>query len=53
MGGEVLRLQSLKQKNPAIRDDEIEWATRELDRSFHFISQAQLRLDAIRLIKVD
>ncbi len=52
MGGEVARLLALQKKNPAIRADEIERARDEVDAYLHYLTKAQLRLDAVRLIKM-
>ena len=52
IGGEVARLLALQKKNPAIRADEIEQAKDEVHAYLHHLTTAQLRLDAVRLIKV-
>ena len=49
---ELNRLSALKQLNPAIRDEEIEFLQLQLNDSIKEIDSAQVNLDAIRLIVV-
>ncbi|CAG8998911.1 MAG: RNA polymerase-associated protein RapA [Candidatus Celerinatantimonas neptuna] len=49
---ELNRLITLRQKNPAIRDDEIDfWKTQQQD-VLEYINRAQLKLDALRFIVI-
>jgi len=53
VGGEATRLIELKKKNPAVRGDEIEWAENQTDLYLKYLATAGIRLDALRLIKVE
>ncbi|MFK7757982.1 MAG: RNA polymerase-associated protein RapA [Flavobacteriales bacterium] len=52
LGYELQRLKSLSAKNPNIRPEELALAKAELDELKKLISKAQVRLDAMRLVKV-
>ncbi len=53
VGGEARRLARLKELNPAIREDEIVAAREEARGLLAHMDTARLRLDSLRLIKVD
>lgn len=53
VGGEARRLARLKESNPAIREDEILAAREEARGLLAHMDTARLRLDSLRLIKVD
>ncbi|MCP4115408.1 MAG: DEAD/DEAH box helicase family protein [Desulfobacteraceae bacterium] len=53
VGGEARRLARLKERNPAIREDEIMAAREEAEALLAHMDTARLRLDSLRLIKVD
>ncbi|MBI9089955.1 MAG: DEAD/DEAH box helicase family protein [Desulfobacterium sp.] len=53
VGGEAQRLARLKELNPAIREDEIAAAREEARGLLVHMDTARLRLDSLRLIKVD
>lgn len=50
LGKEILRLKSLKQVNPNIREEEITLCENELKILQDYIASARLRLDSLRLI---
>jgi len=50
LGHEVERLQALRQVNPGVRNDEIEFFQGQLDRFETALGHARLRLDAVRVI---
>ncbi len=50
LGNEQQRLQKLAQKNPTVRQEEIDFYQREQQRASEAIAAAGLRMDAIRLI---
>ncbi len=50
---EISRLKTLQQKNKDIRPDEIRIATEERDTLSALIHNAQIRLDAVQLIRKD
>ncbi len=52
MQDEVERLTALKKLNPNIRDEEIQFFTKQTSELVQYIEKAQLKLDAIRLIVV-
>lgn len=47
---ELSRMQALAKVNPNVRESEIRYLQERLAASLHFLSQAQLRLDALRVI---
>jgi len=47
---EIERMKSLKQRNPAVRDDEIQALEEEYEALKRAISQTRLRFDAVRVI---
>lgn len=49
---ELDRLQALKAVNPNIRDDELEAMETQMGELRGYINQAQVRLDALRVIVV-
>ncbi|MCG8566786.1 MAG: hypothetical protein MI747_17075, partial [Desulfobacterales bacterium] len=51
LGTELKRLGALKEKNPNIRDEELESAAREWQATKDKLATADLRLDALRLIR--
>jgi ATP-dependent helicase HepA len=53
VGGEAKRLARLRKINPAIREDEIHKAEEEAEKLATLIDRARLRLDSLRLIKVN
>ena len=50
MTNEILRLQALRQVNPNVRQEEIDYLQQRLAASTHFLSLAKIRLDALRVI---
>ena len=50
LGAEVTRLEQLREFNPSVRLDEIEAAKKDLEQVQEYLSKAQPRLDALRLI---
>ncbi len=52
LGYEINRLNSLSKKNSNIRPEELELAKAEMDGLEEIMNNAQVRLDALRLIKV-
>jgi len=50
LGAELKRMQSLKQNNPAIRDDEIERMSQRIEALHDCLGGMQLRFDALRVI---
>ncbi|MCP3673676.1 MAG: RNA polymerase-associated protein RapA [Gammaproteobacteria bacterium] len=50
LGEELERLKSLQAINPNIRDGEIEFLQHQIDESCHYIDNAKLQMQAIRLI---
>ncbi len=50
LGGELARLQSLQKVNPAIRDEEIEHVANQIESLESIMGEANLNLEAIRLI---
>ena len=50
LGEELERLKSLQAINPNIRDGEIEFLQHQIDESSHYIDNAKLQMQAIRLI---
>jgi ATP-dependent helicase HepA len=52
VGNEVSRLKTLIKINPNIKDEEITAAQSEMDELLSHASQARLRLDAVRLIRL-
>jgi ATP-dependent helicase HepA len=52
LSGDLERLTALKQINPNIREDELQFVKQQQQQLGDYISKAELRLDAIRLIVV-
>jgi hypothetical protein len=52
LGYEISRLNSLSKKNSNIRPEELEQATLEMSSLEEIMQNAQVRVDAMRLIKV-
>ncbi len=52
LGKEITRLTQLKKINPGIKDQEIELAKTKMDSLLDYLSSARLRLDALRLIRL-
>ncbi|MGZ8920870.1 MAG: RNA polymerase-binding ATPase, partial [Limisphaerales bacterium] len=50
LGGELTRLEQLRQLNPSVRPDEIEAAKKDLEQVQEHLAKATPRLDAVRLI---
>ena len=50
LGHEIERLEALRQVNPGVRDDEIEFFRRQLRDFEQALEHARLRLDAVRVI---
>ncbi|MEH6548929.1 MAG: RNA polymerase-associated protein RapA [Pseudomonadales bacterium] len=50
VGGEINRLQSLQRVNPAIRNEEIDFAKDQLEASQALLDKASLLLQAVRII---
>jgi ATP-dependent helicase HepA len=50
LGSELSRLQSLQKVNPAIRDEEIEHVSNQIDSLESIMGEARLNLEAVRLI---
>jgi ATP-dependent helicase HepA len=50
LGSELARLQSLQKVNPAIRDEEIEHVSNQIDNLESIMGEARLNLEAVRLI---
>jgi ATP-dependent helicase HepA len=50
LGSELSRLQSLQKVNPAIRDEEIEHVSNQIDSLESIMGKARLNLEAVRLI---
>jgi len=48
--GELARMKALAQVNPNVRQQEVEYLEQRLASSQHFLSQAKLRLDALRVV---
>ena len=47
---EISRLQDLRQVNPNVRQEEIDYLQERLAASTHFLSLAKIRLDSLRVI---
>jgi len=52
LGKEIARLTQLKEINPDIKDQEIDLAQIKMDSLLNHLSSARLRLDALRLIRL-
>lgn len=52
LGDELSRMQALKQRNPAIRDDELEFWHTQQQQVLNYLDKAQLKLDALRFIVI-
>lgn len=50
MTNEILRLQALREVNPNVRQEEIDYLQQRLSASTHFLSLAKIRLDSLRVI---
>lgn len=50
LNGELARMKALKAVNPNVRQEEIDYLAQRLAASQHFLSQAQIRLDALRVV---
>lgn len=50
INNELLRMKALKERNPNIRQSEIDYLQDRLAACQHYLSQAKLRLDALRVI---
>ncbi|MFM2486750.1 RNA polymerase-associated protein RapA [Celerinatantimonas yamalensis] len=52
LGAEFSRLTALKQRNPAIRDDELDFWQSQQSAVQEYLDQAQIKLDALRFIVI-
>lgn len=52
LNNELERMKALMQVNPNVRQSEIDYLQERLAASQHYLSQAQLRLDALRVIMI-
>lgn len=50
INNEILRLQALRQVNPNVRQEEIDYLQQRMAASLHFLSLAKIRLDSLRVI---
>ena len=50
LGHELKRLQALKKINPSIRDEEIKYLEQQISESEHYMSNATLKLEALRVV---
>ena len=50
LNGELARMKALKDVNPNVRQEEIDYLQQRLAASQHFLSQAKIRLDALRVV---
>ena len=50
LGHEVDRLLALRQVNPGVRDEEVDFFRRQLEQFEQSLQHARLRLDAVRVI---
>lgn len=50
INGELARMKALMQVNPNVRQSEIDYLQQRLVASQHYLSQAKLRLDALRVV---
>jgi ATP-dependent helicase HepA len=50
LNGELARMKALKEVNPNVRQEEIDYLQQRLAASQHFLSQAKIRLDALRVV---
>lgn len=50
LGAEIDRLKSLAKINPNVREEEINYLQQRLAASQHFLSQAKVRLDSLRVV---
>jgi ATP-dependent helicase HepA len=50
LNGELARMKALKEVNPNVRQEEIDYLQQRLTASQHFLSQAKIRLDALRVV---
>ena len=52
LNSELERMEALMQVNPNVRQSEIDYVQQRLAASQHYLSQAKLRLDALRVIMI-
>ncbi|MFC3117081.1 RNA polymerase-associated protein RapA [Cellvibrio fontiphilus] len=50
LNAELARMKALKEVNPNVRQEEIDYLAQRLAASQHFLSQAKIRLDALRVV---
>lgn len=50
LNGELARMKALKDVNPNVRQEEIDYLQQRLAASLHFLGQAKIRLDALRVV---
>ena len=50
LNAELARMKALKAVNPNVRQEEIDYLAQRLAASQHFLSQATIRLDALRVV---
>ena len=50
LNGELARMKALKEVNPNVRQEEIDYLQQRLAASLHFLGQAKIRLDALRVV---
>lgn len=50
LNGELARMKALKAVNPNVRQEEIDYLQQRLAASLHFLGQAKIRLDALRVV---
>ncbi|UUA73461.1 RNA polymerase-associated protein RapA [Cellvibrio sp. QJXJ] len=50
LNGELARMKALKAVNPNVRQEEIDYLAQRLAASQHFLAQAKIRLDALRVV---
>ena len=50
LNAELARMKALKNVNPNVRQEEIDYLQQRLTASQHFLSQAKIRLDALRVV---
>ncbi|WP_323814835.1 RNA polymerase-associated protein RapA [Cellvibrio sp. NN19] len=50
LSGELARMKALKEVNPNVRQEEIDYLQQRLAASLHFLGQAKIRLDALRVV---
>jgi len=52
INAELVRMKALMEVNPGVRQSEIDYLQERLAASQHYLSQAKLRLDALRVIMI-